>query len=243
MMDNVIYIADTDLANCKATQNFFEKEGLRVEYFESGDHLFNAFQEKKCALAILGTATQGSDSFIVGAKIRQTSEIPVVMLAAQESDESYIFSMSLGMDAYLVKPLAPAKLVTHARALLIRAELRNTMFTPVVKKETGFVMKYGDVSICPDKLTAYCNEQELKLTTTEFKLLVFMFENQDRVIVRDEFLRALWSNSSVKLRAVDDVIKRLRRKLSELSSQVSIETVWGYGFKLGERLGPVSKAS
>ena len=236
MMSNIIFSADTDLANCKKMQQFFEKEGFQLECFESSDQLFEAFQQKECALAILGSSLKGNDGFIVGAKLRQVSEVPIIMLAAQESDENYIFSMSLGMDAYLVKPITPAKLVTHVRALLIRHELRNAALTPMTKKEASLVLKYGDISICPDKVATYCNDRELKLTTTEFKLLAFMFENQDRVIVRDEFLDALWSNSTVKERAVDDVVKRLRRKLSESSSRVSIETVWGYGFKLGEKM-------
>jgi len=234
-MCNLVFIADSELSNCRTTQHFFEKEGFHVECFETGDQLYEAFQQKKCAFVILGTVASGNDGFIVGAKIRQVSDVPIIILAAQESDENYIFCMSLGMDAYLIKPITAAKLVTHVRALLIRAELRNNFHVSSPEKETDMVLQFADISICPSKVTTYCKDKEIRLTTTEFKLLVFMFENQDRVIVRNEFVSKLWDNDSVKIRAVDDVVKRLRKKLSDSASRVAIETVWGHGFKLGVR--------
>ena len=80
----------------------------------------------------------------------------------------------------------------------------------------------------------YCNEKELGLTTTEFSLFAFLLENRDRAVSREELLNKIWGyDNAVETRATDATVKRLRRKLSEAGSVVSIDTVWGYGFRLG----------
>lgn len=85
------------------------------------------------------------------------------------------------------------------------------------------------------KRIVYQGEQELKLTNTEFSLLKYLMENQDKVVSREELLNLVWGyDNFVETRATDDIVKRLRKKLSAASSAVVIETVWGIGFRLRE---------
>ena len=228
-MPNLIYIADDDAVNLRMVQAFLEKEGFLVECFENGDLLYETFLQKQCDLVILDVLMPGSDGFTIGAKIRQISGLPIIVLTGKESDNDYIFGISLGLDVYLTKPYNPAKLIAHVRTLLIKAELEKS--SSVAK--TPAVITYADLAVDPTKLTAYCGGDKLLLTNNEFNLLKFFLENHEKAISRDELLIKVWGfNSIVETRAVDDTIKRLRRKLSEAKSLVSIEAVRGFGFRV-----------
>jgi DNA-binding response OmpR family regulator len=94
-------------------------------------------------------------------------------------------------------------------------------------------MTYGDLTIFLNMRTATCKGNDFKLTKNEFKWLVYMLKNQSRAVSREELLTNIWRNiAPVNSRVVDDLIKRLRRKLLEAQSNVTIVTVWGYGFRL-----------
>jgi len=215
-------------------QAILEREGFQVECFESGDLLYEAFLKKKCSLVILDVLMPGNDGFTVGAKIRQISSLPIIVLTGKESDDDYIFGISLGLDVYLTKPFNPAKLIAHVRTLLIKTELNKPQRLSL-REEDPVTISFADISIDVSKLTARCNGNELLLTHTELNLMIFMFMNQDRAVSREEILNTIWGyDSVVGSRAIDDAIKRLRKKLAEANSSVSIETVRGFGFRVSE---------
>ena len=231
-MSNLIYMADDDIVTLRMVQALLEKEGFQVKCFENGDLLYEAFQQKTCDLIILDALMPGSDGFTIGAKIRHTSGVPIIMLTGQNSDTDYIFGISIGFDVYLTKPFNPAKLIAHIRALLIKVELNKN--TREEKQQTE--ISYADITLQPNKLIAYCNNKEFHLTNIEFNLLLFMFENRERAVPREDLLNKIWGrDSSEETRVVDDTLKRLRRKLVQAGSQVSIDTVRGFGFKLGTK--------
>ena len=228
-MDNLIYAADDDAVNLRMVQILLEREGFKVECFENGDLLYEAFLQKKCDLIILDMVMPGSDGFTIGAKIRQISGLPIIALTGQEADKDYIFGISLGFDVYLTKPFNPAKLIAHVKTLLMKRELNNSA-APAKKSP---IIAYANIIIDTDKLIVYCDKEELRLTNTELNLLRFMLENYERAIPRAELLNKIWGyDCIVDTRAIDDTIKRLRRKLTEAKSQVSIDTVRGFGFRV-----------
>ena len=228
-MSNLIYIADDDVVNLRMVQAFLEKEGFLVECFKNGDQLYEAFLQRQCSLVILDVLMPGSDGFAIGAKIRQVSGLPIIVLTGKESDDDYVFGISLGLDVYLTKPYNPAKLIAHVRTLLIKAELEKPFPVP----EAPDVITYADLTVDSTNLSAYCGSDKLLLTNNEFNLLRYFLENHERAISRDELLINVWGfNSLVETRAVDDTIKRLRRKLSEAKSLVFIEAVRGFGFRV-----------
>ena len=232
-MTSQIYIAGNDLTTKQITQPHLQREGYNVQCFDTNDQLYSAFAQTPCALAILNTYTSGKSGFIVGAMLRQLSDIPIIILAAEDCDDDYIFCISLGLDAYLAKPICQTKLVAHVRALITKTGRYQSAPQPQLMPSK---LTYADLSLCHSKIMAYCNDMALKLTGTEFRLLAFLLENQDRAILRNEFLSKIWGEKhSIGIRAVDDVIKRLRKKLMLAASCVSIDTVWGHGFRLSVR--------
>ena len=233
-MKSLIYFADDDRVNLHMVKTILEREGFQVECFESGDLLYEAFLQKKCNLVILDVLMPGNDGFTIGAKIRQMSNLPIIVLTGQESDDDYIFGISLGLDVYLTKPFNPAKLVAHVRTLLIKAELGRSS-QPALPEEEAGIISFADITIDTNMLTAHCNGNTLHLAHTELNLLIYMFKNQAKAVSRDELLSTIWGYENiVGTRAIDDAIKRLRRKLNDAESQVSIDTIRGFGFRVSK---------
>ena len=229
-MQKLIYIADDEKNIRNLVKAFLEKEGYTVEAFENGDLLLDAFAIKQCDLVILDIMMPGSSGLIICTKLREISSVPIIMLTAKDTDEDYISGLSLGSDDYFTKPFSPVKLTMRVKAMLRRED----MYANADKNADE--IRFEDVVISLNKMTAYCRDTILNLTKTEFNLLVYMLENKDKAISRQELLNTIWGYGSfVESRATDDTVKRLRRKLETANSSVLIETVWGHGFKIGKK--------
>ena len=229
-MRKLIYIADDEKNIRNLVKAFLEKDGYDVKAFEDGDKLFDAFKEKECDLVFLDIMMPGSSGLIICAKLREMSDVPIIMLTAKDTEDDYISGFSLGSDDYFTKPFSPIKLVMRVKAMLRRVD----MYTQTA--ENSDTVSYEDITIHPDKLTVYCGKEMLSLTKTEFNLLLYLLENREKAVSRQELLNSIWGyDIAVESRATDDTVKRLRRKLEGASSKVSIDTVWGFGFKIGVR--------
>ena len=230
-MGSRIFIADDDVVSRRLIQRILEAEGFEVTSFENGDLLYEAFDGNNCDLVILDAIMPGNDGFIIGKKIKQISNLPIIMLTGQTSDVNYVLGISLGFDAYLTKPINRARLVAHVRVLL--AKLGSSIALTPPATEDPDVLTYADITVYESKRSVYCNKEELRFTKTEFNLLLFMMRNQNRVVVKDELLANVWGyEEPVESRAVDDAVKRIRKKLIQCDSSMCINTVWGVGFKL-----------
>ena len=229
-MNKLIYLAE-DEANIRIPiKAFLEKEGYLVDAFENGDLLFETFSKKQPDLVILDVMMPGSSGFIICTKIRALSNIPIIMLTARGSDEDYATGISLGSDDYLTKPFSPLKLVMRVKALFRRLEMSPTES----EKSSSPKIEFGDISIDLDNLITQCQGVELKLTSTEMKFLIHVIQHKDKAVSREELLSKIWEHEyAIETRVTDDTVKRLRKKLADVKSNVLIETVWGFGFRIG----------
>ena len=225
-MSKLIYIAEDEKNIRHLIKSFLEKEGYTVQAFENGDLLYTAFQATPCDLIILDIMMPGSSGLIICTKIRAISKVPIIMLTARDTEEDYISGISLGSDDYFTKPFSPVKLTMRVKAMFRRVDMD-------LEEQRAGKITVEDVEVCTEKLIAYCNGQDLGLTGTEFNLLLYLFENKDRAVSREELLNKIWGyDSVVETRATDATVKRLRKKLADVGSKVSIDTVWGHGFRV-----------
>lgn len=232
-MDRIIYIADDDENVRMLIEAFLLKDGYKVEVFENGDLLYDAFTAKPCDLVVLDIMMPGSSGFTVCTKLRKVSSVPIIMLTARATDEDYISGLSLGSDDYLIKPFSPAKLVMRINAMFRRIELETNARNADNKNNSKASIYFGDITFNSDNLTVYCKDTELSLTSKEFNLMEYLLKNSERAISRDELLTEVWGYESiVETRVTDDTVKRIRRKLTAACSSVSIDTVWGHGFRI-----------
>lgn len=227
-MNELIYIAEDDQNIRKLEKAFLEKNDFRVLTFENGDELYDEFQTNPADLLVLDIMMPGTDGLTLCSKIRQSSNVPIVIVSAKGSDIERVAGITMGCDDYLSKPFSPIELVARVQAIFRRME----MSTP--KQETE-ILKCGDLEINIPRLQVTKDNEIIDLTANEFNLLTYLAQNSERAVSRNELLQKVWNfgHEEIDTRATDDTMKRLRKKLNDCNSNVVIETVRGFGFRIG----------
>jgi two-component system, OmpR family, phosphate regulon response regulator PhoB len=173
-------------------------------------------------LVILDLMLPGKDGFGVFKEIRRDSrsrDIPVIMLTARAQTEDRIQGLEAGADDYLTKPFSPKELMLRVQAVLKRSD------GPPGQVEFTF----GPFRFDKNSLKFYLDGEPVELTSTEFKLLLFLTERAGKAQDRNDLLRTVWGYSDeVHSRTLDTHMKRLRQKLGEHAAMV--ETVRGIGY-------------
>lgn len=223
-MTKIIYFADDEKNIRELVVPFLEHDGFTVRAFETGDLLLEAYKNQKPDLVILDIMMPGTNGLDVMKSIRQYDNIPIIMLTARDSDVDFITAFNLGTDDYFTKPFSPIKLSLHVKALFKRLDEK------AIKNDTQY--QFLDLTLDTEKRIALLSNEEMPLTKTEFDFLLVLIEKPETAFSRETLLNRIWGFDDIESRAVDDTIKRLRKKFKQYHSQVSIKTVWGYGFKL-----------
>lgn len=223
-MTKIIYFADDEKNIRDLVVPFLEHDGFTVRAFETGDLLLEAYKNQKPDLVILDIMMPGTNGLDVMKSIRQYDNIPIIMLTARDSDVDFITAFNLGTDDYFTKPFSPIKLSLHVKALFKRLDEK------AIKNDTQY--QFLDLTLDTEKRIALLSNEEMPLTKTEFDFLLVLIEKPETAFSRETLLNRIWGFNDIESRAVDDTIKRLRKKFKQYHSQVSIKTVWGYGFKL-----------
>ncbi|HGC8298836.1 TPA: response regulator transcription factor [Streptococcus agalactiae] len=223
-MTKIIYFADDEKNIRDLVVPFLEHDGFTVRAFETGDLLLEAYKNQKPDLVILDIMMPGTNGLDVMKSIRQYDNIPIIMLTARDSDVDFITVFNLGTDDYFTKPFSPIKLSLHVKALFKRLDEK------AIKNDTQY--QFLDLTLDTEKRIALLSNEEMPLTKTEFDFLLVLIEKPETAFSRETLLNRIWGFDDIESRAVDDTIKRLRKKFKQYHSQVSIKTVWGYGFKL-----------
>ena len=222
-----IYIADDEKNIRELLKNFLASDGYEVSAFETGDLLLCAFEKEPSDLVILDIMMPGRDGIECVKELRKYSSVPIILLTAKDGELDYVNGITLGGDDYMTKPFRPTMLLMRVKALLRRAEMNNT------KRENGKVLKYADLTYSEDEHSVCVNKTAVPLTKTEMSLLAFMMEEPQKTHSRDILLDEIWGfNEDTETRAIDETVRRIRKKLTASKSTITIETVWGYGYKL-----------
>lgn len=227
-MARLIYLADDDPALLEVFGTFLEQAGYEVQAFPTGDELVAKFELKEPDLVILDVMMPGTDGLTICKNLRAVSNVPIVILTAKDTEMDYLYGLGQGADDYLTKPFSPAMLVMRVRALLRRVDMGSAS-----NASDNSTLQYGDIRLSEHDHEAHVGQRGLTLTKTEFSLLQCLLSAQGKAVSRDDLLKRVWGiDAAMETRVTDECVRRLRRKLKEAQSSVSIKAVWGYGYKL-----------
>ena len=212
-------IIDDDPEILKLLDQYLTKNGFEVKAFSDGES-FLAGDYSKFSLVILDLGLPGIDGLEVCKKLRQKSNVPIIMLTAASDDLDRILGLELGSDDYMGKPFNPRELLARIKALLRRSEVKEE------DVDNNIVMNYAARS-------AFINGEELDLTGTEFDLLCVFHKNIGTVLSRDEIGELLHGRKVDPLdRSIDTIVSRLRHKLGNHFEGEIIQSVRGKGYVL-----------
>ncbi|MEJ2138303.1 MAG: phosphate regulon transcriptional regulator PhoB [Gammaproteobacteria bacterium] len=148
-------------------------------------------------------------------------DLPIIMLTARAEEQSKILGLDGGADDYVTKPFSARELLARINAVLRRAGV-----------ETSEPLSLGVLQLRPDEHRVFANERELVIGPTEYKLLKFFMQNNERVFSREQILDAVWGrNVYIEERTVDVHVQRLRKALSKSGANSYVQTVRGAGYR------------
>ena len=224
-----IYIADDEKNIRDVITKFLESDGYRVSAFENGDLLMQAFLKKPAQLVILDIMMPGTDGLTICKQLREITNVPIIMLSAKDTEFDYVQGITIGGDDYLTKPFRPTTLLMRVRSLLRRMDMNN----PKATEDKPQSLTVGNLEFNAPANTVYCNGKAIGFSQTELKMLTYMLKNTEKAYSKEELLEKIWGfETQVETRVTDETLRRIRRKLSLAGSNASVETIWGYGYKI-----------
>ncbi|THG34765.1 response regulator transcription factor [Adlercreutzia caecimuris] len=223
-MTRVLY-AEDEAELRSAVTALFEKFGFEVDAFASCDELLAEFVVSACDLVVLDIAMPGTNGLGALRRIREVSQVPVIMLTAMDSPQDEVLGLMDGSDDYLTKPFSPSVLIARAKALLRRAEVARGA-------NCQGDIAYGNIVLSDKGRRVRVGGADLSVTPTEAALLAFLLRRAEKSVAKEELLREIWGyREVVETRATEIAARRLRNKLIDAGSNVAIQTIWGYGYK------------
>ncbi|MFZ1769739.1 MAG: response regulator transcription factor [Caldilinea sp.] len=231
-MDTTILIVDDEPNIVELNRMYLEGAGYRVLAARTGQEALARFHSDHPDLLVLDLMLPGADGWTVCREVRRESQTPIIMLTARTEDIDRILGLELGADDYVTKPYNPRELVARVRAVLRRTN-------PPAEASITSPLHLGNLMLDPARRTASVGEKEITLRSKEFDLLHHLMENAGIVLTRERLLSQVWGyDFAGETRTVDVHVAALRRELR--ASDVSLETVWGVGYKL---VGPPSPSA
>jgi len=202
-----------------------EKEGYEVIEAGDGASALEHFKAEPIDLILLDIMMPGMSGNEVCRVIRQTSNVPVIMLTAKDSEIDKVVGLEIGADDYVTKPYSTRELLARMKAVL----RRNSEPTPV----TDGLLEGGSVSMDVDRHLVFVNGQKVAMPLKEFELLELLLENRNRVLTRAQIIDRVWgSNYFGDTKTLDVHVKRIRSKIEDDPARpVHLVTVRGLGYK------------
>ena len=218
-----ILIIEDEVAIADLEKDYLELSGFDVQIEYAGDKGLTRALKEDFDLIVLDLMLPGIDGFEVCRRIREEKNVPILMVSAKKDDIDKIRGLGLGADDYMTKPFSVLELLARVRSLLRR--------TKEEEPEQPKLFDCGALHLDLETREVKVNGSEVLLTYKEYELLVYLAENQNRVVSRDELLDKLWDwRADVETRTLDIHIKTLRQKLGEEAGHY-IKTVRSVGYR------------
>ena len=226
-MSKILIIEDEE-AIAELEKDYLELSDFEVEIQTDGKKGLEAALEKDYDLVLLDLMLPGVDGFTICRKIRETKDLPVLMVSAKKDDIDKIRGLGLGADDYITKPFSPSELVARVKAHLARYD---RLIGTGAKKNDVFQIR--GLKIDKTARRVWGNGTETQFTTKEFDLLTFLAENPNHVFKKEELFREIWNMESIgDIATVTVHIKKIREKIEfDTSKPQYIETIWGVGYR------------
>jgi DNA-binding response OmpR family regulator len=220
----LILVVDDDIRMVRMMKRMLELEGFQVVTAGGGELALKIFEKETPSLVLLDIMMPDMDGYTVCRRIREFSEVPIIMVTARGDDKEKVEGLDTGADDYVTKPFSASELSARVRAVLRRAGERES------HQETVF--RYRDLEIDFTSRRVLVQGKELKLTATEYKMLSYICQNAGRVVTPDQLLDKVWGEEYIGAAHLLQVnVARLRKKLGDDAKQPEyIMTRSGIGY-------------
>lgn len=221
MNQKSVLIIEDELTILRVVNAYFQKDGYQTYTADNGFDGLRIFEREKIDIVCLDIMMPQIDGWTVAKTIRETSNVPIIMMTALSAEEDMLKGYKLKVDDYIVKPFSPKVLVAKVNNLLQRIK------SDAVEEPTE--LKAGAVKIDLNSHRVFIDNIEKDLSKTEFELLSYFIKNSGRICSRETLLDDVWGyDIYVEDRIVDTYIKNLRKYLGD---HKYIKTIFGVGYR------------
>jgi len=204
---------------------YLRNAGYTVRTAATGSEALSDAAANSPALVVLDLMLPDIDGIEVCKRLRQSSDVPILMLTARDEDVDKIIGLEVGADDYLTKPFNPRELVARIKSILRRS-------SPERRELQTEVITHGDLRVDAGRRETTVNGEEVQLAPKEFDLLWELLDHRGLVLTRDQLLERVWGYTFAgDTRTVDVHVRQLRRKLGD---SCPVATVWGVGYKVAD---------
>ncbi|MCD7981996.1 MAG: response regulator transcription factor [Clostridiales bacterium] len=223
-----ILIVEDEEAIADLERDYLELSGFEVELEHDGTRGLERALNENFDMYILDLMLPGVDGFEICRRIRETKNIPILMVSAKKDDIDKIRGLGLGADDYVTKPFSPSELVARVKAHLARYERLIGS-----NAQENDVIEIRGIRIDKTARRVWVNDEEKQFTTKEFDLLTFLAQNPNHVFSKDELFSKIWNMESIgDIATVTVHIKKIREKIEyDTAKPQYIETIWGVGYR------------
>ncbi len=200
-----------------------EQEGFQVISAKTAKESKEKLDNKSIDIVLLDVSLPDGNGFEICKEIKEKNDIPVIFLTAQYEETSVVLGLDLGADDYIVKPFRTRELISRIKSVLRRYG----------KKEENNIIQYKNIKIDTISAKVYKNNKEIIFTSLEYRILLMLFTNQNKLITREQLLEKIWdiAGNFVNDNTLTVYIKRIREKLEDDSI---IKTIRGLGYRIGD---------
>lgn len=225
-----ILLVDDEPLIIKGLKYTLEKDGYETLTAQDGEEALQVFRTQPVNLILLDVMLPKLDGIAVCQRIREVSNVPIIMLTAKGEDMDKILGLEYGADDYMTKPFNILEVKTRIKTILRRVSQFSA-------QEDANVFKVRDLEVNIVNRSVTIGGKEVRLTAKEFDLLQLFLNHRGKVFTREEMLDAVWKNDySGDARTVDVHIRRLREKIERNPTQPEfIFTKWGVGYYFTDR--------
>lgn len=237
-MRNKVLVVDDEQSIVTLLKYNLEQAGFEVITAMDGEEGRQLALSEGPDIIVLDLMLPKLDGMEVCKELRQQRVMtPILMLTAKDDEFDKVLGLELGADDYMIKPFSPREVIARVKAIL-----RRTQVLPETKDqeaELADAILIGELKIFPEQYEALFKGEKLELTLKEFELLLFLAQNKNRVLTRDQLLSAVWNyDFAGDTRIVDVHISHLREKVeTDTKKPAYIKTIRGLGYKLEEPKG------
>lgn len=228
----LILICDDDVDICRVLQIQLSKENFLVMVAHNGYQALELIKQHHFSLIILDVMMPNLDGISTLQKLRETSNVPVILLTAKGEDHDQVIGLQAGADAYITKPFIPKLITAHIKAQLRRFRMLGSY---EVNDGDG-VLQTGDLRIDDQNNRVYMGDEEIMLTQIEYKILRYLMKNKGKVVPAKEIYEKVWQQRCYGSEgAVTVHIRHIRQKIEpDASSPIYLKVVWGRGYQIAD---------
>ncbi len=220
-MKHILLVEDNDTI-IMGLKYSLEQENFKVISAQNVSEFNKEINKNEIDLVLLDISLPDGNGFEICKKIKSKKDIPVIFLTAQDEETSVVLGLDLGADDYIVKPFRTRELISRINSVLRRYGHNESN-----------LIQYKNIKIDTSSAKVYKDNEEIIFTSLEYKILLMLFSNQNKLISREQLLEKIWdiAGNFVNDNTLTVYIKRIREKLGD---ETIIKTVRGLGYRIGE---------